>query len=1047
MHDHFLRSRCASDAEWKASGVLPFAFNHNQECYVLLGSEITRTGPKGKMEAIMWSDFGGKREAADADSIETASREFAEETLGVFGGVSVDPAAVKRSADEMAARLRSGDRSLCSVHQLRKGAYHMYACMVTYIDPIFFELAMQQNDGPQLPDLPFVDCSPSTRAEGFQQHAVESPALGQDQEQQEILTSSLSQQQQQQQQQWAPPYGPYAQQQLVGNAQHTPWPQSSSLVTSGGGPYAQAAGFPTRQGPFGLMQELERFLISRRAQMLDFFAMAASSVHGLPPSTSGRPSTVGSGARGIAVTRPALVGVVQRAVPSASVHDTRYVQAIIDALLPHQRMISMEDWEGCVFQGAAAEAAVLQRTLPLSLLAPLRSLADAWQSAPGARAHAVKRFQELDFDRSGYLSTSDQQLLLSSLLGLPPPVGMPAAYSNPAAFPSAKGHSAAGDMGIAMSSAEAGLWLCVALHSQLPTGSRPGFMTFNELEQAVQFMAYQFSPSPLYSTQQQQQQQQQLMASAPNPYSGRDMSPQRSLESGPGYSGPYAQYGRDISPQRSLESVPPYAQYGRDLTPQRSMQSVPAYDAPNAQYARDPSPPRSMQSGPAYDVPHAQYGRDLSPRRSMQGVPGYTGPQAPYGRDSSRPRSWAGEDPYGWPSRRFAGQGGGPDSWGSAYEDAGGPASTSPHTSHGSMSDAAMYGGAVPAGAYPRSSSPPPPHFDSTPAAGGVRFRDDAMGSVDAQRFDEAVFSQAGRYTGNPGAAYHAWTYENRQKVLDTYFNRDHQRKMRTLRSQKDKADAAAALEEAIEAKEDAAAETRERLWRLAKRAEKDAYEHTGYKPLKMLEVDEVAERINAALDAAVSITRKKSLLEGTGYEGSRSMDMYRPPPDLRSLLDQICSPGWYERMALPANLETLKVALAVRKDALELARLQDASVQAAHFAVQGVEMAGQEAKHAMGVQAALLQDALMARTAELERCLLADAYAVASQASATAQHAAFAAQHQDNRLSGMPVPRQHSLKPPQQQQQQQQPPQRQQQQSAAAQPTPDMKGGCCIVQ
>eukprot|EP00200_Dunaliella_tertiolecta_P007532 CAMPEP_0202375180 /NCGR_PEP_ID=MMETSP1127-20130417/5880_1 /ASSEMBLY_ACC=CAM_ASM_000462 /TAXON_ID=3047 /ORGANISM="Dunaliella tertiolecta, Strain CCMP1320" /LENGTH=473 /DNA_ID=CAMNT_0048972569 /DNA_START=225 /DNA_END=1649 /DNA_ORIENTATION=- len=149
----------------------------------------------------MWSDFGGKREAADADSIETASREFAEETLGVFGGVSVDPAAVKRSADEMAARLRSGDRSLCSVHQLRKGAYHMYACMVTYIDPIFFELAMQQNDGPQLPDLPFVDCSPSTRAEGFQQHAVESPALGQDQEQQEILTSSLSQQQQQQQQQ------------------------------------------------------------------------------------------------------------------------------------------------------------------------------------------------------------------------------------------------------------------------------------------------------------------------------------------------------------------------------------------------------------------------------------------------------------------------------------------------------------------------------------------------------------------------------------------------------------------------------------------------------------------------------------------------------------------------------------------------------------------------------------------------------------------------------------------------------------------------------
>ncbi|KAF5832795.1 hypothetical protein DUNSADRAFT_11205 [Dunaliella salina] len=152
------------------------------------------------MEAIMWSDFGGKREAADADSIETASREFAEETLGVFGGVSVDPAAVKRSADEMAARLRSGDRSLRSVHQLRKGAYHMYACMVTYIDPVFFELALQQNDGPQLPDLPSV--SPGIpRAEEPQQHAMESPEIGHYLEQQGVLTSTPSEQQQQQQQQ------------------------------------------------------------------------------------------------------------------------------------------------------------------------------------------------------------------------------------------------------------------------------------------------------------------------------------------------------------------------------------------------------------------------------------------------------------------------------------------------------------------------------------------------------------------------------------------------------------------------------------------------------------------------------------------------------------------------------------------------------------------------------------------------------------------------------------------------------------------------------
>ncbi|KAF5834021.1 hypothetical protein DUNSADRAFT_9459 [Dunaliella salina] len=183
-------------------------------------------------------------------------------------------------------------------------------------------------------------------------------------------------QQQEQQQQWAPPYGPVnAQQQLEGKVQHTQWPQSSSLAALGG-PYSHARGFPTRQGPFGLMQELERFLISRRAQMLNFFAMAASSAHSLPPSPSGRPSTGGMGARGMAVTRPALVGVVQRAVPSASVHDTRYVQAIVDALLPHQRMISME----------VSLLLIHERTSAL---------------------------------RCRYLSMSDQPLVLSSLLGLP----------------------------------------------------------------------------------------------------------------------------------------------------------------------------------------------------------------------------------------------------------------------------------------------------------------------------------------------------------------------------------------------------------------------------------------------------------------------------------------------------------------------------------------------------------------------------------------------------------------------------------------------------
>jgi hypothetical protein len=49
-----------------------------------------------------------------------AHREFAEETLGLFGGVSVDTEAVEISALAMAERLSRGGHSFHSVHQLKK---------------------------------------------------------------------------------------------------------------------------------------------------------------------------------------------------------------------------------------------------------------------------------------------------------------------------------------------------------------------------------------------------------------------------------------------------------------------------------------------------------------------------------------------------------------------------------------------------------------------------------------------------------------------------------------------------------------------------------------------------------------------------------------------------------------------------------------------------------------------------------------------------------------------------------------------------------------
>lgn len=46
---------------------------------------------------LLWSDFGGSREAGDTDAEETASREFAEESFGIFHGVRLESDSVARS--------------------------------------------------------------------------------------------------------------------------------------------------------------------------------------------------------------------------------------------------------------------------------------------------------------------------------------------------------------------------------------------------------------------------------------------------------------------------------------------------------------------------------------------------------------------------------------------------------------------------------------------------------------------------------------------------------------------------------------------------------------------------------------------------------------------------------------------------------------------------------------------------------------------------------------------------------------------------------------
>jgi len=62
-----------------SAGILPYTFDQSGKCYFLLGKDNDND----------WSDFGGRSEFKDkADPLNTATREFYEETLGAVIGIS-----------------------------------------------------------------------------------------------------------------------------------------------------------------------------------------------------------------------------------------------------------------------------------------------------------------------------------------------------------------------------------------------------------------------------------------------------------------------------------------------------------------------------------------------------------------------------------------------------------------------------------------------------------------------------------------------------------------------------------------------------------------------------------------------------------------------------------------------------------------------------------------------------------------------------------------------------------------------------------------------
>ncbi|CAM9217201.1 unnamed protein product, partial [Ectocarpus sp. 13 AM-2016] len=108
--------------------------------------EETAAAPgQGSVPAgLLWSDFGGAREAGDADAEETASREFAEESFGIFHGVRLESDSVARSQATMSSALRDPSLRGKRVFECRNGSYVMFVAEVDFVPDLMINLARKE---------------------------------------------------------------------------------------------------------------------------------------------------------------------------------------------------------------------------------------------------------------------------------------------------------------------------------------------------------------------------------------------------------------------------------------------------------------------------------------------------------------------------------------------------------------------------------------------------------------------------------------------------------------------------------------------------------------------------------------------------------------------------------------------------------------------------------------------------------------------------------------------------------------------------------------
>ncbi len=115
------------------------------------------------------------------------------------------------------------------------------------------------------------------------------------------------------------------------------------------------------------------------------------------------------------ISKRGAAQVVHRCLPGASEADLRYFLSAADAALPQHTALSAQDLEYVVRQGAAVEQQVAEGRIAPQARKLLASLADRFLIPGPQRLRAQAAFRDLDFNRSGMISTPEQLELLRAL--------------------------------------------------------------------------------------------------------------------------------------------------------------------------------------------------------------------------------------------------------------------------------------------------------------------------------------------------------------------------------------------------------------------------------------------------------------------------------------------------------------------------------------------------------------------------------------------------------------------------------------------------------